>query len=98
MRRFMTAMAGVTAFGAMVATAKAENLQGAPVRNGNQCFKYSTGADAKNGRFGNWSACPQAASTNTAATPRARRSRAALRAPSQRMTRSPFVRGMRWTF
>jgi len=75
MRQFIIA---VTAFGAMVATAQADNLQGAPMKNGNQCFKYSTGVDAKDGRFGSWGACPQAASTSTstAATPRrsARRS------------------------
>ena len=54
------------AFGALVASAQADNLQGAPIQNGNQCFKYSTGADAKDGRFGSWGACPQAASTSTA--------------------------------
>jgi hypothetical protein len=80
MRQFMVAVTALTAFGAMVATAQAENLQGAPMRNGNQCFKYSTGVDAKDGRFGSWGACPQAASTSTntaaaTATPRARRSR-----------------------
>ena len=64
MRQFIIA---VTAFGAMVAAAQADNLMGAPTKNGNQCFKYSTGVDAKDGRFGSWGACPQAASTNTPA-------------------------------
>jgi hypothetical protein len=81
MRQFMMAVTALTAFGAMVATAQADNLQGAPMKNGNQCFRYSTGVDAKDGRFGSWGACPQAASTSTAtatanaATPRTRRSR-----------------------
>jgi hypothetical protein len=81
MRQFMMAVTALTAFAAMVATAQADNLQGAPMKNGNQCFKYSTGVDAKDGRFGSWGACPQAASTSTAtatanaATPRTRRSR-----------------------
>jgi hypothetical protein len=66
MRQFMMAVTALTAFGALVATAQADNLQGAPTKNGNQCFKYSTGIDAKDGRFGSWGACPQAASTSTA--------------------------------
>jgi hypothetical protein len=65
MRQFMMAVTALTAFGALVASAEAENLQGAPIQNGNQCFKYSTGVDAKDGRFGSWGACPQAASTST---------------------------------
>jgi hypothetical protein len=73
MRQFMLTVTALTAFGAMVATAQAENLQGAPMKNGNQCFRYSTGADAKDGRFGSWAACPQSASTS-AATATARRS------------------------
>jgi hypothetical protein len=82
MRQFMLTVTALTAFAAMVATAQAENLQGAPMKNGDQCFKYSTGADAKDGRFGSWGTCPQAASTSAVtatATPRrsARRSRTA---------------------
>ena len=69
MRHFIMTVTALSAFGALVASAQAENLQGAPMQNGNQCFKYSTGADAKDGRFGSWGACPQAASTNTAAAP-----------------------------
>jgi hypothetical protein len=67
MRQFVMTLTALTAFGALVVTAQAENLQGAPPRNGNQCFKYSTGIDTRDGRFGSWSACPQAASTSTAA-------------------------------
>jgi hypothetical protein len=74
MRQFMLTVTALTAFGAMVATAQAENIQGAPMKNGNQCFTYSTGADAKDGRFGSWGACPQAASTSTATATTTRRS------------------------
>jgi hypothetical protein len=81
MRQLVMTVTALTAFGALVASAQADNLQGAPIQNGNQCFKYSTGADAKDGRFGSWGACPQAASTRTttatATTRRARRSRTA---------------------
>jgi hypothetical protein len=79
MRQFMTTVTALTAFGALVATAQAEVLGGAPMQNGTQCFKYSPG-NAKDGRFGSWGACPQAASTPaaTAAAPR-RRSPAASR-------------------
>ena len=69
MREFMMTVTALTAFAAMVATAQAENLQGAPMKNGSQCFKYSTGVDAKDGRFGSWGACPQAASTSTTTAP-----------------------------
>jgi hypothetical protein len=43
MRQFMMTVLALTAFGAMVATAKADHLGGAPVRNGDQCFRYSGG-------------------------------------------------------
>jgi hypothetical protein len=68
MRRLMMTMTALVAFGAM-ATAQAEVLQGGPVKNGNQCFKYSAGND-KDGRFGTWGACPQAASVRPSAAPR----------------------------
>jgi hypothetical protein len=77
MREFMMTVTVLTAFGALVASAQADNLQGAPTKNGNQCFKYATGADQKDGRFGSWGACPQAASTSTAPAP----------APARRSTR-----------
>jgi hypothetical protein len=84
MRQFVLTVTALTALGALAATAQAENLQGAPMRNGNQCFKYSPGND-KDGRFGSWSACPQTASTGAAPTaaaptatrPATRRSRTA---------------------
>jgi hypothetical protein len=72
MRQFMITVMALTVFGALVAAAQAESLHGGPMQNGNQCFKYSPG-NSKDGRFGSWGACPQAA-----ATPRStRRSRAA---------------------
>jgi hypothetical protein len=68
----MTVMA-LALFGAMLAPAQADVLRGAPQRNGNQCFTYSTG-NAADSRFGFWGACPQQAggSTATAAAPRVR--------------------------
>jgi hypothetical protein len=79
MRQFIMTATALTAFGALVATAQAEILGGAPMRNGEQCFKYSPG-NGKDGRFGSWGACPQAASTRAAPAPAAapqRRGRAA---------------------
>jgi hypothetical protein len=64
MREFITTVTTLAVFGAMVATAQAETLQGAPVQNGNQCFKFSPGND-KDGRFGVWGACPQTAGLRT---------------------------------
>lgn len=81
MRQFMMTVTALTAFAAMVATAQAEILGGGPKQVGNQCFQYSKGNE-KDGRFGSWGACPQAASASasTAAAPRTtRRSRAASR-------------------
>jgi hypothetical protein len=66
MRQFMMTVTALTAFGALVATAQAEILGGAPMKKGDQCFKYSPG-NGKDARFGSWGACPQAASTSTAA-------------------------------
>jgi hypothetical protein len=82
MRQFMLTVMALTAFGALVATAQAEILNGGPMRKGTQCFKLSPGRPV-DARFGYWAECPQAASTSTAAAaakPRsARRSRAASR-------------------
>jgi hypothetical protein len=61
MRQFMMTVTALAAFTAMVATAQADILHGGPIRNGNQCFKYSAGND-KDGRFGTWGACSQEAS------------------------------------
>src|SRR5215469_4576177 len=70
MRQFIMTATALTAFGALVATAQAEILGGAPMRNGEQCFKYSPG-NGKDGRFGSWGACPQTASTRAAPAPAA---------------------------
>jgi hypothetical protein len=69
MRQFMMTVTALAALGAMVATAQAEILHGGPMKNGNQCFKYSAGND-KDGRFGTWGACPQEASVRPTAAPR----------------------------
>jgi hypothetical protein len=69
MRQFMMTATALAAFAAMVAPTQAEILHGGPMKNGNQCFKYSSGND-KDGRFGTWGACPQAASTKPAAPAR----------------------------
>jgi hypothetical protein len=75
MRQFIMPIVALTAFAAVVASAQADNLQGGPIQNGSQCFKYATGIDKKDERFGSWGACPQAASTSTStATPTTRRS------------------------
>jgi hypothetical protein len=65
MRQFMMTVMALAAFGAMVVTAQAQG--GAPIRNGDQCFKYTqqgsgpsdANMEAKDGRFGSWRACPQ---------------------------------------
>ena len=69
MRQLMMTVRVLAAFGAVVATAQAENLQGGPMKNGDQCFKYSAGSD-KDGWFGTWGACPKEASTRPSAAPR----------------------------
>jgi hypothetical protein len=69
MRQFVLMVTALTAFGALAATAQAENLQGAPMRNGNQCFKYSPGRRV-DARFGYWGACPQTASRRASAPAR----------------------------
>jgi hypothetical protein len=53
MRQLMMTVTALVAFGALGATAQTELLHGGPVKNGNQCFKYSFGSD-KDGRFGTW--------------------------------------------
>jgi hypothetical protein len=69
MRQFMMTVTALAAFAATVATAQAEILHGGPIKNGNQCFKYSAGND-KDGRFGTWGACSQEASGRPRAAPR----------------------------
>jgi hypothetical protein len=69
MRQLMMTVTALATFGAIVAIAQAENLQGGPTKNGNQCFRYSAGND-RDGRFGTWDACPKEASTRPSAAPR----------------------------
>jgi hypothetical protein len=69
MRQFMITVTALAAFAATVATAQAEILHGGPIKNGNQCFKYSAGND-KDGRFGTWGACSQETSGRPRAAPR----------------------------
>jgi hypothetical protein len=76
----LTIAAAAIAFGALLASApvQAEQTGGGPIRKGNQCFKFSQSME-KDGRFGSWDACPQAASVavsanaNTSATQGPRR-------------------------
>ena len=70
MRQLRMTVTVLAAFGAVVATAQAENLQGGPMKNGDQCFKYSPGNGGREARFGSWGACPQAASTKPSAPAR----------------------------
>jgi hypothetical protein len=57
----LTIAAATIAFGALISIpAQADNIAGAPMRNGNQCVNYSQG-QAREGRFGTWGACPQQA-------------------------------------
>ena len=58
----LTIAAATIALGALLASApaQAEILNGAPLQVGNQCFKFSH-AQARDARFGYWSACAQTA-------------------------------------
>jgi hypothetical protein len=72
MRGFAMTVMAMAMFAAMAISAQADDIHGAPMRQGNKCFKFSPGADIKESRFGAWVDCPQTASTNVA-TPRAAR-------------------------
>ena len=71
MRQFTISAAVVMVFAAILASApgRAETLNGAPEKVGNQCFTYTQGA-ARDSRWGTWGACPQAASAAVAPAPR----------------------------
>ena len=58
MTKLTFAAAALIAFSALAASApaKADNLQGGPLSQNGQCFKYSVGND-KDARFGSWNAC-----------------------------------------
>jgi hypothetical protein len=68
----LTITAAAIAFGALLASApaQADILNGAPEKNGSQCFAFSAGG-SRDSRFGVWGACPQTASA--AVTPPASR-------------------------
>jgi hypothetical protein len=74
MRVLSMTVTALSMFVALMATAQADALQGGPIRQGNQCFNAapSSGGDRANG-FGYWAACPAAASTSVATTPRVTR-------------------------
>ena len=74
MRQFTMSVVALAAFGVMLTAAQADILNGAPAKNGNQCFTYSVGQQ-RDGRFGYWGACPQTASTVAAPARRHRSSR-----------------------
>jgi hypothetical protein len=71
MRQFTISAAVATVFVALLASApaRADILNGAPNKVGNQCFKFSTG-NGRDERFGLWGACPQTASATVAPAPR----------------------------
>jgi len=60
---FVSAATAMIVFSAMpaLAPAQADDIHGAPIKSGDQCFHYSPGLD-RDGRFGYWGACPQTAS------------------------------------
>jgi hypothetical protein len=67
-----------TAMGLLGTVAEADSLNGAPVRNGNQCFTLTPKISAPgDSRFGYWGACPEPAAVTPA--PKARKRRAASR-------------------
>ncbi len=65
MRQFTMSVVALAAFGVMLTAAQADILNGAPAKNGNQCFTFSQ-AQARDARFGVWGACPQTASAAVA--------------------------------
>jgi hypothetical protein len=71
MRQFSISVAALAAFGFMLTAAQADNLLGAPPKNGNQCFKFSAPDQVREARFGSWGPCPQTASAAVAPAPKA---------------------------
>jgi hypothetical protein len=67
----LTIAVATIAFGALLASApaRADLLNGAPAKNGSQCFTFSH-SQARDARFGVWGACPQTASVAVAPAPR----------------------------
>lgn len=68
MRHFLITAATTAAFAALLASAPASaDSNYGPTQNAGQCWKSSQGY-AREGRFGYWGACPQAASVATTPT------------------------------
>jgi len=64
MRQFTLSIVALAAVGILLTSAQADNLGGAPVQKGNQCFKYAGGE--RDSRWGYWADCPQTASVAVA--------------------------------
>jgi hypothetical protein len=73
MRRIAISVAAFAAMGLLVSSAQADNLQGAPEKSANQCFKWAQPNDARDSRWGSWGPCPQTASAAVAPAPKARK-------------------------
>lgn len=75
MRHFLITAAATAAFAALLASAPASaDTNYGPAQNAGQCWKSSQGY-GREGRFGYWSACPEAASVATAPRTASRRHR-----------------------
>jgi hypothetical protein len=59
---YATAIVAIALLGSVAA--KADYAGGGPITRGSECFTYSRG-QAREGRFGSWNACPQAASARS---------------------------------
>jgi hypothetical protein len=66
MRRIAIAAAAFTAMGLLVSAAQAEVLNGTASRQGNQCFKFTSGDQVRDSRYGIWGACPEPAAATVA--------------------------------
>lgn len=73
MHRIAISVAALAAFGVMLTAAQADNLLGAPAKNGTQCFKWAQPNEARESRWGSWGPCPQTASAAVATAPKARK-------------------------
>jgi hypothetical protein len=76
MHRIAISVAALAAFGVMLTAAQADNLFGAPEKNGNQCYKWAQPNEARDSRWGSWGPCPQKAGAAVATAPKARKSSA----------------------
>jgi hypothetical protein len=80
MRGFAMTVAAVSMFAVMGATAQADALHGAPIKQGNKCWTMQKFTSDGDSRWGYWADCPATASATVATTPRVtRRNRASSR-------------------